>query len=370
MQKKKILLTGATGILGSWLLAEALRRGYAPVAVIRGDSEATARRRLRQALASADVPGEEEARVTVWLGDNTQAALGLSADQWQTVRDSFAFVLHSAALTSFSQKKAALIHDTNVHGVEQVLQGLGDSGVPLYHVSTSYVAGTPGSPVAYETDLKDEAHCRNPYEHSKREAELLLRAAFEGGQPGAVFRPSIIVGAAQSGSIAQFMNFYQMLRLVDLIETGQLVVPERVRVMADPEANLNIVPVDWVAAALWDIIEQSGATGLTYHLTHPEPPTLWTLSDWARKRLAVKGSEIEFHASLAPEGLTELEQYIHSLSNMFLQYISRSEPLFDRTHTDTALAGVVPFPAVDGALFDRLLDYAHQHQWLNAFERE
>jgi len=370
MNGKRVLITGATGILGSWLLAEALRRGYVPTAHLRGASEDEARRRIAASLESAGADPAAAQQVTLWLGDNTQPGLGLPSRAWEEVRAEFSLVLHSAALTSFSRKKADLIWDTNAGGVARLLSELRGGTVPVYHVSTAYVAGAPGEALAMEHALKAEEHCRNPYEVSKRAAELNLRQAFASGElAGAVFRPSIIAGAASGGRISQFMNIYQMLRLVDMIESGALPLSERVRVMADPEANLNIVPVDWTASALWDLVEREGASGKTYHLANPLPPTMQTLSEWAKSRLNQHGAEIVFLASLDPADLSPTEQYIHSLSSMFLQYISRSEPRFDRTNTDAGLDGSAPFPAVDGAYFDTLLDYARARQWESAFAR-
>jgi hypothetical protein len=93
------------------------------------------------------------------------------------------------------------------------------------------------------------------------------------------------------------------------------------------------------------------------------------LSAWAKSRLNQSGAEIQFLASLDPGDLSPTEQYIHSLSSMFLQYISRSEPQFDRSNTNAGLGGAAPFPAVDGAYFDTLLEFARARQWQSAFER-
>lgn len=368
MPSKRFLITGATGIMGAWVLAEGLKRGWQGVAMLRDTSHEAARARLETALRVARHEEPTRDTVRLLLGDNTKPGLGLAREQWDELLPDIDLVIHCAALTSFSTRKDELIWKTNVGGVASVIDALEGSGVPLCHVSTAYVADSPDGVHAPEGPPKPEAECRNAYERSKRAAELLLRDASKSGKiQSSIFRPSIIVGARDDGRIHEFLNFYQLFRLIDLIETGMLPLSETVRVCADPRATLNLVPVDWVAEALWNIIDAGAESGQTYHLTNPAPLALGDIAAWGRARLQRSGAAIEFLPTLEGLALTEMEQYIHTMSRIFLEYVSRPEPLFGLANTQAKLGALAEFPHLDDAFLDTLLGYAKVQSWESAF---
>lgn len=361
------LITGGTGIMGSWVLAEGLRRGHRAVALTRARTSEEGRERLDLALEVTGYRAKPE-QLEVFPSDNTASGLGLSSTEWASLLGRLDRVIHCAALTSFSKRKDELIWSTNVGGVDSMLSALAGTGVPLHHVSTAYVSNASSEGIALEGAPKPEAACRNQYERSKRAAELrVLQAMEDGAVEASIYRPSIIAGATGSGRIHQFLNVYQLLRLVDLVESGAFPLRERLRVQAHPEATLNVVPCDWVARALWDIIESPHTLGRTYHLTSPAPLSLGYLADWARQRLAQTGATIEFLPSLDNMELTEMEQYIQTMSQIFLEYISRPEPRFSRANTDAALGDCAPFPTIDGHYLDTLLSYAKAQEWQSAY---
>ncbi|MCF6283859.1 MAG: SDR family oxidoreductase [Candidatus Hydrogenedentes bacterium] len=363
MEKRSILITGGTGILGSWVLAKALERGYAPVVLMRDATMDNARERLRAVLA---LPGCEERldEITIVLGDTCQKDLGLSGEQRQFLRDNLDLVIHCAASISFNPKKDFELQSANVDGLRHMMSLLDGTNTPLYHVSTAYVAGDHHGRVM-EQDLLDTT-CKNTYERTKREAEGIFRAALEAGDvKGAVFRPSVIVGASQDGLISQFHNFYSILRLVDVIERGQLPAGESLRLQGNPESTLNIAPVDWVAEALWMIVEREGASGQTYHLTNPNPCKQQELNDWATRTLKHVGSQMGFQSRLEGD-VTRAEQAANASLTLYRSYLL-DEPIFDRSNTDRALGEDLPCPRVDADMLDMMLAYARKQKWVGAF---
>ncbi len=355
-----VLITGGTGILGSWLVAGAVRRGYRPVVLLRDATEAAAQQRLRAVL---DVAGDSNMadQVEVVLGDVQRPRFGLSIRESEALRARLAGVVHSAASTSFSPRKDALLRATNVEAVRGLVEWLTGSGVPLYHVSTAYTAGaSPGT--VHESDLPHQVPVKNTYEATKREAEDLIQQSCAAGRLRAsIFRPSIIVGARSDGRISQFLNFYTILRFVDLLARG---AAPRVRLQGNPGSTLNLVPVDWVAEAMWQIIEREGATGDTYHLTHPQPPTQAEVTVWAARRL--KGHA---HFAFVPhlEGAIEpAELYANHVMQRYRNYLA-DEPHFDQRNTLRGLGGAMPLARLDNIYFDALLDYALSRDWHGAF---
>lgn len=363
MEKRSILITGGTGILGSWILGLALERGFAPIVLMRDASEEQARQRLAAVLA---LPGFEDRldEVQILLGDTCQRELGLSEAQREALRGKLDMIIHCAASISFNPKKDFELQAANVDGLRHMMALVEGTDIPLYHVSTAYVAGMHSGRVM-EHDLLDTA-CKNTYERTKREAERIFREAIEAGEiRGAIFRPSIIVGATEGGLISQFHNFYSILRMVDVIQQGQLPAGESLRLQGNPESTLNLIPVDWVAQALWTIVEREGASGQTYHLTNSTPCRQQELNEWATRTLRPAGSQMGFQSRLDGE-VTRAEQVANASLTLYRAYL-QDEPVFDRTNTDRALNGTLPCPHLDADFLDMLLGYARHQQWIGAF---
>lgn len=363
MEKRSILITGGTGIMGSWVLANALQRGFAPVVLMRDATMEQARQRLAAVLA---LPGFEHRldEITILQGDTCQPDLGLDDAQRAELRASLDLVIHCAASISFNPKKDFELQSANVDGLRHMMELLQGTDIPLYHVSTAYVAGMHTGRVM-EHELLDTT-CKNTYERTKREAERMFVDALAAGSiRGAVFRPSIIVGASRDGLISQFHNFYSILRMVDVIERGQLPAGESLRLQGNPESTLNLIPVDWVAEALWTIVDREGASGKTYHLTNPNPCTLGELNQWATRTLSGIGSQMGFQLKLDGE-ITRAEQVANASLALYRHYLL-DEPIFDRANTDRVLGDDLPCPRLDADFFDMMLAYAREKEWIGAF---
>ncbi len=220
-----IVLTGATGFLGSYVVARLLETTDDElVCLVRG---AEPQARLDAALAPLLRGGWDGARVRAVSAD-------LLSDDPIDVDDA-RFVIHSAADVAFDRPldEARAI---NVDGVRRMLDFA--AGLPslerFVHVSTAYVGGTKAGRFG-EDDLDVGQGFRNTYEQTKFEAEKLVRAS---GLPFRVVRPSIVVGESQSGWTSSFNVLYAPLRafsrgIVD-------------RIPADPTALVDVVPVDHV----------------------------------------------------------------------------------------------------------------------------
>jgi thioester reductase-like protein len=363
MKNRSILITGATGIMGSWVLGEALKRGYSPVALMRDASEEAARDRLRAILA---LPEQADLldKVEILQGDTTRPGFGLSEAALNDLRARIGGVIHCAASTSFSPRKDAVLWQTNVEAVVSMIDFLRGTGIPLFHVSTAYVAGTRSDRV-FENQLTPEVPFKNTYERTKREAERLVNEAIAKGDiQGAIFRPSIIVGASTDGRISQFLNFYTILRYVDLLQRGKL-GEVSLRLQGNPFSTLNLVPVDWVAEALWRIVEAEGASGQTYHLTHSDPPTQKSISSWAGSALRDAPGSLSFQTRLDGT-IGNAERVANEAMTLYRDYLV-DEPVFDRTNTDRALGHAFPTPKIEAPLLDDMLFYAQEQKWQGVF---
>ena len=249
-----ILITGSTGFLGVQLVHELLqRRPNATLALlIRGRAGETAQQR-----ADAFIPLAERSRVQVLSGDVSQPNCGLDAAAYAHLTAEATRVIHSAATVRFdhSLDEARRI---NVEGTRRILDlAAGARQLQSFaYVGTAYVAGER-SGLIRESELAVGQGYRNTYEQTKAEAEALVRSRLN-SLPGVILRPSIIVGDSRTGVTSSFKMMYWPLKIYarGLWRT----------VPGYPDAVLDIVPVDFVANAVAQLLFDESALGNTVHL--------------------------------------------------------------------------------------------------------
>lgn len=240
----RILLTGASGFLGSALI---------PRLVARGDT----------VYGLSRHPPVEAENLIPLEGNITKPDLGLDE-----VPERIEAIYHLAAVHKLGKDKDGSIWKTNVVGTENVIQFCRDHNVKrLYFCSTAYTIGEG----------------RNVYEKSKILCEKMVR---ESSVPHViVFKPSVVMGTKEHpypGHFSQFValviKLHQRAELVRRKIEGTLSLPvlEPVfRVRGNPDGYLNLVGIDDVVKGMARI-RDAGA----YWLTHPHPPTLQQLFNW------------------------------------------------------------------------------------------
>jgi long-chain acyl-CoA synthetase len=221
----KVLVTGATGFLGGYVVGRLLEAGDEVVCLVRGDDP---RERLEAALRPL-VGDASLGGVDVAPGDLAAGPLDVDMTDVRAI-------VHCAADVRFDRSldDARAI---NVEGPRRLIE-LARSAPHLerfVHVSTAYVGGTTTGRFG-EDQLDVGQSFRNTYEQSKFEAEQLVRAS---GLPVRVVRPSIVVGESTTGWTSSFNVLYPPLRALarGLVE----------RIPANPDAVVDVVPVDHVA---------------------------------------------------------------------------------------------------------------------------
>ncbi len=120
---REVLLTGATGFVGRFLLRELLRRNDRLIVhcLIRSESAAHGAARLRDALEQAEIREEiSEDRLRVVAGDFTRERFGLSEPAFGGLCERIDAVYHLAASTRLVLSYAD-IRDTNALGMRPVL---------------------------------------------------------------------------------------------------------------------------------------------------------------------------------------------------------------------------------------------------------
>lgn len=239
-------MTGAGGWLGGEVAARLAGRGVAVTALVR---------RRAEVLGN---DGRPAAVLRVLTGDVALPQFGWDNAGWRDVAASHDLVVHCAALTQFGAD-AALTHAVNVGGTAEVLALADAGGMGVLHVSTAYVNGACAGPVL-EAE-RPSGPFTNGYEASKAAAEALVRV---GRAPFVIARPGIVVGDWPEGRVRQFGTFYLLLKALAEGRVAQM--------PAAPDATLDLVPIDHVAAGMVDLVERfDAARGGTFHLVSGAP---------------------------------------------------------------------------------------------------
>ncbi|MER7044868.1 non-ribosomal peptide synthetase [Streptomyces jumonjinensis] len=349
---EQLLLTGATGFLGVFLLHELLRTTDATVhCLVRACDTATGTKRLRAALDAYGLNDESfPERIRAVPGDLAQEGLGLPAPVFDGLARRVDAVYHSGAAVHLAYSYEQL-RMSNVRGTAEVLRLAAlHRTVPLHHISTVGVhsCGTaPAGPIRPEDPLPPADRLRNGYAQSKWAAEVLLERARERGLPVSVYRPSRICGASDSGLCQTSDYFWLLLR--GCVEAGLAPV--------DLAESFDLVPVDYVSRAVVALSRTPGTASRTFHLSADRRIPLARAVDWLRAlgygiddvpladwRRAVEGDPANTAfplLSLLPSGAAG-------------DTTARSGggTAFDATSTREALRGSgIDCPEVDGRLF-------------------
>ncbi|MDO3647869.1 thioester reductase domain-containing protein [Nocardia mangyaensis] len=262
---RRILLTGATGFLGSHLLLDLLRHSDAHViCLVRADDEAAATRRLEQAVRGYALPWSREVlrRVTPLAGDLREPRLGLTVQRWESLAADVDSVVNAGAAVDFLRGYPSL-RRTNVLGPLTLAElACTTRSKPLHHVSSLAVFnGSDATELGEQTPTANVATLPIGYDRSKWAAEAVLRRAAEHGVVVTVLRPGGIGSHPETGA-----------HNPRDLNTGITAALLKFRTVPGFR-YLNSAPVDWVSRVAAQVITTPAAWGHTYHLTGP-PTTL------------------------------------------------------------------------------------------------
>ncbi|NPU91717.1 MAG: NAD-dependent epimerase/dehydratase family protein [Gammaproteobacteria bacterium] len=334
-------ITGATGFIGRFLVAELLKRKDARIYVlVRTGSERKFNRLCIQTGARAD-------QLIAIGGDLTAPGLGIAeADLARLQQVSHFF--HLAAIYDL-QADAASQQRSNIDGTRNALRAAEATAAGCFH-HVSSIAAAGLYPGQFREDMFDEATgLHDPYFVTKHEAEKLVRK--ESRIPFRIYRPSMVVGHSQTGEMDKADGPYYLFRVMRQLQRW---LPRWLPLVGLEGGYFNMVPVDFVARALDRIAHLPALDGQCFHLTAHRnyslgelmnivadvahaPRAAWQISNqWLEQppgRLVKAATTTGPVRWLAQKALQRLDVPVAMLS--FLTY----PVTFDTTHTDAALAG-------------------------------
>jgi short-subunit dehydrogenase len=252
-------VTGATGFIGRNLVERLLQREGTIYALVRAGS----RGRLEELRTGW---GADGARVVPISGDLTQPGLAISEEDLLAMRGDVRHFFHLAAIYDITAG-AETQEIANVEGTRHAIELAGalDAGC-FHHVSSIAAAGLYKG--VWTEDMFDEAERldTNPYFRTKHEAERLVRQ--DCPRAWRVYRPGIVVGDSRTGAIDKIDGPYYFFKS---LQRARKVLPAWLPTVGVEGGEINIVPVDYVAAAIDYLAHEDGLDGRAFHLTDPNP---------------------------------------------------------------------------------------------------
>ncbi|WP_378741758.1 amino acid adenylation domain-containing protein [Nocardia brasiliensis] len=359
----EVLLTGATGFVGAFLLHELLARTDARVhCLVRADSREDGLVRLAATFDSYELSRDSFDRVIPVLGDLAAPRLGLTENQFLLLGRTIDAIYHNGAHVNFALPYRVL-EAANVKGTQELITLARTSGAPLHFVSSLYVLG-PGDAVdgrvTEALPAQDPGQLSLGYLRSKWVAERLVTEAGERGLPVSVFRLGRIGGDSRTGA-CQTSDFFWLL-----VKASQ-----EVGLAPEVDFAVDLAPADFTGAAMVELARTPQPGAHIYHLRNPRPCSFTDAIGWLRESgwpvrpvtLDQWRDAIAAHAASAGPG---------SASYSVLSLLSANDGLtpliqFDVDKAVTELDRVgVQCPPVSRELFTRYLDYFRKVGFLAA----
>ena len=252
-------VTGATGFIGRFLVANLLKRGE-PIYVLVRKSSAKKLMELRN-----DYWHATDKQVIGVVGDLGKPNLGISADDAKKLAGKVRHFFHLAAIYDLvaspeDQQKANVDGTRNaVEFAETIKAGC------FHHVSSIAAAGLYDG--VFREDMFEEAEdLDHPYFRTKHDSEGIVRR--ECARPYRIYRPGFVVGDSKTGYIDKIDGPYYFFKFIQKLRQA---LPPWMPTIGIEGGRINIVPVDFIADAIDYLAHKKGLDGKCFHLTDPAP---------------------------------------------------------------------------------------------------
>ena len=251
-------VTGATGFIGRYLVKSLLDRGVVVHILVRPESDAKFTALKQEWPHHAD-------NLHIVHGELGQHRLGLSAADRSRLRGSIGHFFHLAAVYDMDAS-AAHLAVANVAGTRHALELAHDLEVTCFHLCSSIaVAGLYRG--TFTEDMFEQAvGLEHPYLRTKHESEALVRN--ETRFPWRIYRPGMVVGHSVTGHISKIDGPYLFFKALQMLRRNW---PAWLPMAGIEGGQVNLVPVDYVVAAMLYLAHLDGHDHECFHLTDPVP---------------------------------------------------------------------------------------------------
>ena len=219
MKNKKILITGATGFVGSYLLRFLIQNDYKNIVAIK---RASSRMDMVSDVAHLVTWVEGDVLDVPFLEDLLR---GYGIEQ----------IYHCAAVVSFDPRDREQMYEINVDGTANIVNQALECGIEklLYVSSIAAIGREERSPYISEQNKWQRSPLNSHYAISKYQAEQEVWRGIGEGLTAAIVNPSVILGSQNwgQGTGKLFEQVWDGLRFYTEGVTGYVDVRDVVRFM-------------------------------------------------------------------------------------------------------------------------------------------
>lgn len=358
-QINKVLLTGATGFLGVFILRDLLLHTDSKViCLVRGKNKSSAKQRIKDKLSQYKLWQDAFIdRIEIVNGDLSHDQLGLSEKEWNYLAKNVDAIYHNGALVNFLHNYQSL-KKANVDSTLDIVRLAITSKLKRVHyVSTLSVFSSIDSArdACKETTIPSGIGLERGYAQSKWVAEHVLLKAKKQGLPLSLYRPGRITGDSVNGISNTDDFFYQMLR--GCFELNIDVYPNNI--------YLDMTPVDYVSRAIVHLSQTRQNDAEIYHLFNPIPNDKALFEAIQKRGYQLDACDFAFWQMKVKQRLSDLSPdrlaAFNVVLNMDPEVVSKKDVSSkaydcDLTVKELAKAGIV-CSAIDHNLCELYLNY-------------
>ncbi|MBX3703855.1 MAG: SDR family oxidoreductase [Steroidobacteraceae bacterium] len=249
-------VTGATGFIGRYLVERLLARGERVYVLVRPQS-------LQKIEALRGWWGPRAGRVVAVAGDLAEPNLGVSKADLRRLTGKVDHLFHLAAVYDL-QAGSAEQDAANIVGTDHALQFAETVQAGCFHLTSSIATAGLYKGTFRENMFEEATGLDHPYFRTKHESEAMVRSRCK--RPWRVYRPGIVVGHSQTGHIDKVDGPYYFFKAIQKLRHS---LPPWFPLIGLEGGYINLVPVDFVAAAMDHLAHVPGQDGQCFHLTDP-----------------------------------------------------------------------------------------------------
>ncbi|HEU0224393.1 MAG TPA: SDR family oxidoreductase [Steroidobacteraceae bacterium] len=249
-------VTGATGFIGRYLVERLLARSERVYVLVRPQS-------AEKFASVKEFWGGRGSRVVPVAGDLAEPNLGVSKADLKRLTGKVQHLFHLAAvydLQAGSEQQDA----ANIVGTDHALQFAETVQAGCFHLTSSIASAGLYRGTFRENMFEEATGLEHPYFRTKHESEAMVRSRCR--RPWRVYRPGIVVGHSQTGHIDKVDGPYYFFKALQKLRHS---LPPWFPLIGLEGGYINLVPVDFVAAAMDHLAHVPGQDGQCFHLTDP-----------------------------------------------------------------------------------------------------
>ena len=397
-KQNRVIVTGSTGFIGSYLVGVFLNQGVNVIALARSSNSdgIIARERVLKTLKLMH-PKCDVSLLHVINANICDKHAGLTTQHINELKSTVDEIWHCAAITKFNTVNYNNIIETNVKGTINMIEVAKSLEVERFKfISTAYVYDRNKSIMSEEL-VSLENNFSNFYESSKCQAEHeVLRHSARADIRVTIFRLPVITGDSDTGAASTFRGYYDFVKnfynlrkdiftnfqkyqdfshwgvkgiqikqkksLLFLHPAGVLSVP--LHILCQPEASINLLPINIAVDAMIYSSRNDSKSQQILHITNGTPPTIRSVLEQTFNLLGVEGIKLIAKEDYSTSSKwTRLDREIARKIQLYKPYLF-GEPQFKRDNLIKIIGKQnLPDFNINSAYLKKIIEFAIKHQW-------